>query len=65
MNEAFWAHAADYGRRAVPQSHAVKRRWLPSVRLVAAHHSVDLMIRLPATRSRMVLIPLLASEDSA
>jgi len=62
--DAFWAHAADYGQRPVPRPHVRPRRWLPRVRLVTAHHSCDLMIRLPA-RGRTVMIPLFASDDSA
>lgn len=64
LSEAFWAHAADYGRRPMPQPHVGPRRWLPQVRLVRTHHSCDLMIRLPASRRCAVMIPLLSSEDS-
>ncbi len=63
--DAFWAHAADYGQRPVPRPHVKPRRWLPQVRVVTAHHSCDLLIRLPAARGRTLMIPLFASEDSA
>ena len=63
-NQAFWADAADYGRRAAPQSHVTRRRWLPSVKLVAHRHSYDLMIWLPAARRRALMIPLLSSDET-
>lgn len=60
---AFWVQAADYGQRPVPHSHVRRRRWLPGVRLVVAHHSCDLAIRLPTARPRTVMIPIFATEE--